>query len=254
MTNWCRLHDTMVHYEVNFQEMEKMVKIVQVDAPFQGTSNKFGGSTDTAMAYDIFEEELPFPNQEDNEAIEDVYDAQAFQTKGGHFLRNQNIGPFKTSAPPNNMVLPNQNADNNPSPPKGPSDSLNKGNPPSIPKYQVRNDSEFDFIIEVQRQKTSMSFFDILKWYPVQKEILLKALGEAGRSKGREKVTPTNEMNATLYKGKTGTPPFLLTLRIFRKKLHNCLLDYGASGNIMPVLICRKLGLSPLQKNKKVIQ
>lgn len=86
--NWCRLHDTAAHSEVNCLEMGKIVKIAQANAPFQGASKKSGGSTDTAMDYNIFEEELPFPNQEENEIVEDVYDTQAFQTKGGHFLRN----------------------------------------------------------------------------------------------------------------------------------------------------------------------
>lgn len=227
MKNWCRLHDTTTHSEVNFPKMEKVVKIAQVDAPFQGASNKSGGSTDTAMAYDIFDEELPFPNQEDNEIVEDVYDAQAFQTKGGHFLINQNRGPFTTSTPPNNMVPLNQMADNNPPAPKGPFDSQNKGDPPYFPKYQLKNDLEFDFITEMQKQKTSLSFFDIMKWCPAQRKIVLRALEEVDLSKGKGKATPTNEMNATLYKGKTGTPPFLLSLRIFGKNLHNYLLDLG---------------------------
>lgn len=67
-------------------------------------------------------------------------------------------------------------------------------------------------------------------------------------------MTPTNEMNASLYKGKTWTPPFLLSLRIFENNLHNDLLDSGASDYVVPFSICKKLGLNPVQTHKKVIQ
>ena len=39
----------------------------------------------------------------------------------------------------------------------------------------------------------------------------------------------------------SSTPPFLLTFEIFNRKLHNCMIDSGASKNVMPYSICRKL-------------
>lgn len=89
MKKWCRLHDTAAHFEINFLEMEKVVKIAQEDTPsYQGKYKKGVGSIDIAMDYELFDEESPFPRQEENELEEDVYDALAFQTKGSHFLRN----------------------------------------------------------------------------------------------------------------------------------------------------------------------
>ena len=56
------------------------------------------------------------------------------------------------------------------------------------------------------------------------------------------------------YQGKDEPAPFLLLVRIFGKLLHNCLIDSGASSNVMPLAICRKLGITPLGSNKKVTQ
>ena len=50
------------------------------------------------------------------------------------------------------------------------------------------------------------------------------------------------------------TPPFLLTFEVFNRNLHNCLVDSGASSNVMPLVVCNKLGVVPLKSDKHVIQ
>ena len=55
-------------------------------------------------------------------------------------------------------------------------------------------------------------------------------------------------------KGKTFVPPFLLTFEVFNRNLHNCLVDSGASSNVMPLSICNKLNAIPLKSDKHVIQ
>ena len=37
------------------------------------------------------------------------------------------------------------------------------------------------------------------------------------------------------------TPPFLLTFGIFNRNIHNCMTDSGASSNVMPLSVCKKL-------------
>jgi hypothetical protein len=62
MTNWCKLHDTSAHLEVNCPKMEKMVKIAQVDSQSsQSNSNKDDSSVDTAMIFETVEEVYQFP-------------------------------------------------------------------------------------------------------------------------------------------------------------------------------------------------
>jgi hypothetical protein len=49
-------------------------------------------------------------------------------------------------------------------------------------------------------------------------------------------------------------PPFLQTFEVFNRNLHNCLVYYGAYSNVMPLVVCNKLGDFPLQSDKHVIQ
>ena len=38
-------------------------------------------------------------------------------------------------------------------------------------------------------------------------------------------------------------PPFLPTFDIFNRNVHNCMIDSGASSNVMPILVCKKLNV-----------
>ena len=38
-----------------------------------------------------------------------------------------------------------------------------------------------------------------------------------------------------------GTPPFLLTFEIFNKNVHNCIVDSGASYNLMPLSVSKNM-------------
>ena len=46
-------------------------------------------------------------------------------------------------------------------------------------------------------------------------------------------------------KSQSQTPPFFLTFEIFNQKVHNCLVDSGASSNVMPYSVCKKLNVEP---------
>jgi len=50
------------------------------------------------------------------------------------------------------------------------------------------------------------------------------------------------------------TPPFLLTCEIFNKNVHNCLVDSGASSNILPKSICTKLNVQPQKSVVHIVQ
>ena len=53
------------------------------------------------------------------------------------------------------------------------------------------------------------------------------------------------EAMPTMFKDKVEVPPFFLSIRIFGKNLHNCLIDSRASHNVMPLLIVQGLGVNP---------
>lgn len=58
----------------------------------------------------------------------------------------------------------------------------------------------------------------------------------------------------TMFKDKVEVPPFLLSIMIYGKNLHNCLIDLGASCNVMTLSIAQRLGLNPQPSNQIVIQ
>ena len=55
-------------------------------------------------------------------------------------------------------------------------------------------------------------------------------------------------------KSKYKTPPFLLTFEIFNHNMHNCLVDSGASVNVMPLSVCKKINGQPKPSTWRVIQ
>ena len=50
------------------------------------------------------------------------------------------------------------------------------------------------------------------------------------------------------------TPPFLLTYEIYNRNLHNCLIDSGASSNIMLTSVCSKLNIEPQKSAVHIVQ
>lgn len=64
----------------------------------------------------------------------------------------------------------------------------------------------------------------------------------------------TLEAMPTMFKDKIEVPPFLLSIKIYGKNLHNCLIDSGASCNMMPLSIAQRLGVNPQPSNRIVIQ
>lgn len=71
---------------------------------------------------------------------------------------------------------------------------------------------------------------------------------ERDKSQVVQVVTPL-----TLFQGKIDTPPFLISVCVFGENLHNCLLDSGASTNVMPLGVCRAMGIT-LADSQKVTQ
>lgn len=50
------------------------------------------------------------------------------------------------------------------------------------------------------------------------------------------------------------TPPFLLIFYFFNKNVHNCLVDFGASSNVMPYAVCLKWNIAPHKFGLYIVQ
>ena len=53
---------------------------------------------------------------------------------------------------------------------------------------------------------------------------------------------------------KTKHPPFLLTFEVFNYNVHNCLVDLGASINVMPISVCKEINGQPKPSTWRVVQ
>ena len=73
-------------------------------------------------------------------------------------------------------------------------------------------------------------------------------------TKEEKRLNPRMDEALIGRKLRSQTPPFLLTFDIFNINAHNCLVDSGASSNVMPYLVCKKLNAHPNIFKKKIIQ
>jgi hypothetical protein len=96
------------------------------------------------------------------------------------------------------------------------------------------------------------------------------------QDKGSLPVTPINNVNnnvnsvnnsdkvvsenasktpqATTLSTRKNVPPFLLTFEIFNRNVHNCMVDSGASSNVMPWSVCQKINTEVEPSSLKIIQ
>ena len=101
--------------------------------------------------------------------------------------------------------------------------------------------------------------YDILQSYPSQRETLLQTLDQTKEmpnitaQKGGMGKINTEEALPTMFKDKLEVPPFLLSICIYGKYLHNCLIYSWASCNVMPLTISQRLGAMPQTIRKVVI-
>ena len=102
---------------------------------------------------------------------------------------------------------------------------------------------EYDIVEDLKKIKANVPLFEMCK-VPQQKEKLLKAL-ETSEEERPTDNQPLDEEEigeaSTGGKSKTKQPPFLLTFEIFNHNVHNCLVDLGASINVMPISVCKKI-------------
>jgi hypothetical protein len=66
-------------------------------------------------------------------------------------------------------------------------------------------------------------------------------------------TTTKNQQNSVVNTRKN-VPPFLLTFEIFNRNVHNCMVDSGASSNVMPLSVCQKINAEVKPSDLKIIQ
>ena len=76
------------------------------------------------------------------------------------------------------------------------------------------------------------------------------------KTTGEEVRKPNPREDGALIgkRSRSQTPPFILTFEIFNRNVHNYLVDLGASLNVMPYLVCKKLNAHPKMCRTRIIQ
>ena len=121
-------------------------------------------------------------------------------------------------------------------------------------KIPVEPEMGYDIIEDIKKTKENVSLFETCN-LPQQKKKLLEAL-DPQPSKTPDNVPLDKEINEASIggKSKSRTKPFLLTFEIFNLNVHNCLVDSGASSNVMPLSICKKINGKPTPSASQIIQ
>ena len=101
----------------------------------------------------------------------------------------------------------------------------------------------FSIIDDLKRTQASISLFELAKIAQFRNEIINALLGKMPKIP-QQLITSIHvqdfvvDVVAIGQKSRSVTPPFLLTFKIFNNNVHNCMVDSGASSNVMPYSVC----------------
>jgi hypothetical protein len=94
---------------------------------------------------------------------------------------------------------------------------------------------------DMKKTRANISFYELSK-LTQHKNKLIQDL-QITSDKEKTVHNSSSNVNVALIGDKSGshTPPFLLTFEIFNRNVHNCLVDLGASSNVMPYSVCKNI-------------
>jgi uncharacterized Zn-finger protein len=98
---------------------------------------------------------------------------------------------------------------------------------------------------------------------PQQKDFLLEALSSVEKmtaasdlERNLSSIDPVSKPTMNTYSGDRRenpfVPPFLLTFEVFNRNLHNCLVDSGASSNVIPSLMPKPHARTCERKDQRI--
>ena len=152
------------------------------------------------------------------------------------------------------------------SPASIPQNQPSTSNSPSTSKTLLVSDSmDYNIVDDMKKTKANITMFELSKLKHQQK-LLLKELNvvpssplpstKAANDAGQPPSGMVEATDSVLIRDRSNshTPPFLLTYEIYNRNLHNCLIDSGASSNIMPASVCSKLNIEPQKFAIHIVQ
>ena len=94
----------------------------------------------------------------------------------------------------------------------------------------------YDIVEDIKKTKANISLFELCNLTQQRNKLLEAFDPQPSSTLEDESDTEINEASIG-GKSKSQTLPFLLTFEIFNHNIHNCLVDSGASSNVMPLFI-----------------
>ena len=107
-------------------------------------------------------------------------------------------------------------------------------------KYTLILEPEYNLVEDLKRVKANIYLFDLFK-IPSIRDSLPKIMIIKQPQKAQNNNFDSAPRLNHPKPGSKGTPPFLLTFEIFNRNVHNCMVDSGASSNVMPLSVWNKL-------------
>jgi hypothetical protein len=176
---------------------------------------------------------------------------QKNQTSQDQTSEDQQANPpkVKASAPPKKTAAPVKCPTPESQPP------IEKQKDQETPSNQVKVSDKaadkvsysFNFEAEIQKIKIPIPLVELMKNEMFKRDIL-KTLDPQSVSPSADILNiyddkPTITLGQMVEDRDESCPPFYISLNIHEKTLHNCLLDSGASHNLMPKAVMDELGL-----------
>jgi ribonuclease HI len=164
-----------------------------------------------------------------------------------HTSEDQPVKPSKEGAPasPNKVVVPvsQQASETQPLTEQ----QKDREAPSSQVKTADKAPSSFNFEAELQKIKIPIPLVELMKNEMFKRDIL-RTLDPQSVSHSADILNiyddkPTITLGPMVEDRDESCPPFYISLNIHEKTLHNCLLDSGASHNLMPKAVMDELGL-----------
>jgi ribonuclease HI len=164
-----------------------------------------------------------------------------------HTSEDQPVKPSKEGAPasPKKVVVPvsQQASETQPLTEQ----QKDREAPSSQVKTADKAPSSFNFEAELQKIKIPIPLVELMKNEMFKRDIL-RTLDPQSVSHSADILNiyddkPTITLGPMVEDRDESCPPFYISLNIHEKTLHNCLLDSGASHNLMPKAVMDELGL-----------
>ena len=120
-------------------------------------------------------------------------------------------------------------------------------------KSSTDGDMGYDIVEDIKKTKANISLFEMCNLHQQRKKLLESF--DTQTSKSQYDVQSEEEISEARIVGKykSQTLPFLLSFENFNHNVQNSLVNSGASSNVIPLLVCRKINGQPTPSSCKII-